>query len=296
MIYLQVKGGLGNQLFQYSTGYFLSKQRNMELCLDYSRLAMERRLKNTGIKKEYSFREVQLEHFNLDAHRVNSSMFDFFADRLIQKIVPGKGCADRRIVPLIIDSSVDGRVSSNEIKDDLQNHEDAPNVILSGYWQDYRHIEPIKESLQNQFKLNITITDSVERYTEAIQACQSVGVHVRRGDYVRLGLDKGKEFYIKAMSILKEKITNARFFVFSDDQSWVKENLLCDQFDITPVIVKEEYADIKEFDLLMKCRHQIITDSTFGWWAAFLNNNEHKIVVAPREAKGNIWMPEWIKL
>ena len=109
MIYLQIKGGLGNQLFQYSVGYFLKKQLNTELCLDYSSAAVGRLLKKAKIKKNYSFRDIQLECFSLDIHRSQSSVTGFVVDQVIQKVSKTRGFTGNSIAPVIKEDGTDCR-------------------------------------------------------------------------------------------------------------------------------------------------------------------------------------------
>lgn len=289
MIYLQIKGGLGNQFFQYSVGYYLKKQLETDLCLDYSSAMIGRLLKKAGIKKNYSFRDIQLECFSLDFHCFQSSVVGFVIDRIIQKVSKTKGFTGKGITSVIKEDGLDCRY--NNITS-LNFSEISNNVIISGYWQNIHYIEPIRDDLVRQFHIAIATHEEYNDFLKRIQSVISVGVHVRRGDFVALGWDKGADYYRSAIALARQVLPDAKFFFFSDDQAWVKDNLY-DERDSVQVTIHEDHSDVKEFDLLRQCRHQIISESTFGWWAAYLNNNSEKRVFIPFDCRGDIWLDEW---
>ena len=137
MIYLQVKGGLGNQLFQYSVGYFLKKQLGAELCLDCSSAEAGRLLKGAKVKKSYSFRDIQLECFSLDSHSSQFSIVSFTIDQMMQKICKSKGFTGRGIAPVIKEDGPDCRQNNLGALDAAGR---SKNVIISGYWQNIHYI------------------------------------------------------------------------------------------------------------------------------------------------------------
>lgn len=292
MIYLQVKGGMGNQLFQYSVAYYLQKKIGSYLCLDYSSAKVGKLLKSSGVKKSFTFRDVQLECFNLDPHKTQSSLLTFFADRVVGRISTDKGFTGRRIAQVLREEGKDCRENNQSILNAADTNHD---IILSGYWQNIHYIEPIRADLIRQFKMKLSTGNEYKKVKECIQSCESVGVHVRRGDFVTLGWDKGVDYYVNCLNAARSTIPNAKFFFFSDDLNWVRENLF-DICDCTLVSVSEDNADVKEFSLLSSCKHQIISESTFGWWAAYLNDNEYKSVFIPYDCRGDIWLDEWKRI
>lgn len=292
MIYLQVKGGLGNQLFQYSVAYYLHNRIGADLCLDFSSAKVGKLLKSSGVKKSFTFRDIQLECFSLDPHKTQSSMFSFIIDRAIGAVSSAKGFTGRGIAPVLREDGKDCRNNNQDILNVADGNQD---VILSGYWQNIHYIEPVRTDLLRQFRMNISTGNEYKKIETAIQSSESVGIHVRRGDFVALGWDKGADYYINAMNAARETIPNARFFFFSDDMDWVRENLF-DASESTLVSVSEDHADVKEFALLSSCKHQIISESTFGWWAAYLNDNPQKQVYIPFDCRGDIWLDEWNRI
>lgn len=292
MIYVQIKGGLGNQLFQYSVGYYLKQQLGADLCLDYSSAYIGKQLKKLKIKKDFSFREIELESFSIDPHEVQINTIGFFVDHIIQKVFDYKGFTGREIVPLIKENGLDCR--DNNIGA-LKTAKKYNNVIITGYWQNINYINPFREDLIRQFKMSEDTGSEYDVYLEQIKSSASIGVHVRRGDFVKLGWAKGADFYKKAISAVIERIPKAKFFFFSDDQEWVRENLFNEENSVQ-VVIHEEHQTVKEFDLLRHCKHQIISESTFGWWSAYLNEYEDKEVYIPFDCRGDIWLEGWKRI
>lgn len=292
MIYIKIKGGLGNQFFQYSLGVYLHKKMDVDICLDYSFESIERVLKKIGIKKKYGFRNSQLEYFKIDPHKIQMGVWNYVLDYLTQVITKNKGFSQNHIMQLLKENDYDCR--SNNI-DLLNNINKDADIIITGYWQNIHYIEPIKDELIRQFELAVSTGRQYQKMLLKICNCESVGVHVRRGDFVELGWDKGVDYYLKAMHEAYQKISNAVFFVFSDDRQWVIKNL-SGKIPFIQVAIDEQHADIKEFDLLKHCKHQIISESTFGWWAAYLNDNDSKRVFVPFDCRGDIWLSEWERI
>ena len=124
-------------------------------------------------------------------------------------------------------------------------------------------------------------------YLSQIQSSNSVSIHIRRGDYVGnqdILEDHGIcnfDYYLKAINILSSKISSFKLFFFSDDMDWVKENFSSINVDKF-FIEQEQKNDWVDMFLMSSCDHQIIANSSFSWWGAWLNSNNSKIVVAPK--------------
>ena len=203
----------------------------------------------------------------------------------------GKGFTGKGTAQLLEEEGTDCRENNMDVFAGIDSSKD---YIVSGYWQSIQYIEPVRKDLQRQFRISIKTGDEYRRALEDIQSCESIGVHVRRGDFVTLGWDKGIDYYQNALDAAGAMIPNARFFFFSDDREWVKEHFIAENY--TPVNISEDYADVKEFDLLRHCRHQIISESTFGWWAAYLNEYRNKSVFIPFDCRGDIWNDGWRRI
>ena len=110
----------------------------------------------------------------------------------------------------------------------------------------------------------------------------------------------GEDYYRKAVEYIKKRVNDAFLFVFTNDEKWVKSNL---KFSIPNIVISNHYglSDVQELILMSKCQHNIIANSTFSWWGAWLNTNKDKIVIAPerwfrKEDRNSIAVADWIKM
>jgi hypothetical protein len=144
----------------------------------------------------------------------------------------------------------------------------------------------VEEEVKSIFSFR-PITSKNNLYVlEHIQSKESVSMHVRRGDYVNnpiLGGLVDVDYYMRAIACIKERTENPHFFVFSDDMKWVCNNILQHVDNICTIIdwnkKENSYLDMQ---LMSKCKHHIIPNSSFSWWGAYLADNKNKIVVTPR--------------
>ena len=121
-----------------------------------------------------------------------------------------------------------------------------------------------------------------------MNAASSVSVHVRRGDYVndpKTNAYHGTcslDYYKKAVEIIRNKVKDPVFFIFSDDAEWVKKNFNIDEQQVL-VSEPEKLSLTEELKLMASCRHSVVANSSFSWWGAWLNNNNEKMVIAPQK-------------
>jgi hypothetical protein len=254
MIIVKLKGGLGNQLFQYAFGTFLCKQRNESLKLDISSLGSSKDTK----------REFKLDKFNIKTNiasqkEINKYKPSDFSDFLHKKIL---------------------RQFNIGWKSTLLQ---SKSTYFEGYWQSYKYFTAIRNQLLSEITLKNTITNIYQEFLEKIKNSNSIAIHIRHGDFIK---NKSHgicdiNYYQNAIEIIKNKITNPTLFIFSDDIPWVKQNLKTD----LPIfyIFQTDPDEVQELMLMSQCQHQIIANSTFSWWGAWLNQNPNKIVIAPKK-------------
>lgn len=165
--------------------------------------------------------------------------------------------------------------------------EQLPPVYFKGYFQTEKYFVDIREQLIKDFELNVTLNKANKEMLEKIKSSEAVAVHFRRGDYTKKRVaDKygscSVEYCKNALRYIFEKTNkDLKIFVFSDDINWVKENV---KFDFETVYVdinsgKQGYFDL---ELMKNCKHNVIANSSFSWWGAWLNQNPEKIVIAPK--------------
>jgi hypothetical protein len=120
-------------------------------------------------------------------------------------------------------------------------------------------------------------------------------VHIRRGDFLRVNRDiSEKGYYKKALEYITDKVSNPTYLVFSDDIEWVKDNM---HFEEKTIYVSDMgFRDYEELMIMKHCRHNIIANSTFSYWAGYLNNNPGKIVVCPKGWKTETIPEDWVRM
>jgi glycosyltransferase involved in cell wall biosynthesis len=162
----------------------------------------------------------------------------------------------------------------------------ADNIIFLGYWQETKYFPAKKIELQ-EILGKIHLDETNKRYLENIKLYEnSVAIHIRRGDYVEnylLGNISTKAYFQNAITYINHKFSDAFFFIFSDDISWVRQNT---HFQNNSVIYIEgnnntNYSAKKDLYLMSQCRHNIMSNSSFSWWGQQFNNNPEKIIIAP---------------
>ena len=161
----------------------------------------------------------------------------------------------------------------------------------------------IKEKVLQTFVFP-DIDEKNKDIAKQIENSQSISVHVRRGDYVEQGVDTLKgSFYDRAIEIIKQKTTlkdeDIKIYVFSDDKEYVQK-LFKDRSNVIFVDGNTGKDSYRDMQLMSMCRYNVIADSTFSFWGAFLNRNVQKIVIGPdrpfKGFKNPFSCDDWIKL
>ncbi|MGV4793000.1 alpha-1,2-fucosyltransferase [Rhizobium sp. F40D2] len=266
-VVIRLVGGLGNQMFQYAAALGLAEHQRRPLLLDVSAFAT------------YKIRSYQLDCLNVpqDIYRgaplvggVSSSLATRIARRL-------KG----------------GPVYRDQVYREPHFHFDPAfaklvggEILLDGYFQSPRYFEGVEDILRSRFKLSGSLTESAEKWAERIEATPySVSLHVRRGDYlskavsgVHSALDMS--YYRRAVSLINVLLEGkAEYFLFSDEPDFVAQ-----AFSDVPgahVVRTDPHAPWEDMFLMARCRHNIIANSSYSWWGAWLNATPDKWVVAP---------------
>lgn len=265
MIIVKLMGGLGNQMFQYAYGRSLSCARKDKLFFDLSFFDIN--FRKTGITP----REYELGALNI----VTPSSHGFFPRIIGNRFFP---------------KSVLANLIKLKVIDDSANPEDVINVdsriiYLNGYFQSENYFEPIKESLRHEYRfLNQPLLET-DIYHSIKNNSNSVGVLVRRDDYITRDIDQSLDiqYFKKAIAALEATVKDPFFYVFTiGDEEWSKQLCSCtDRIRIVKNAELPRYGFFKMF-LLSSCSHNIIPNSSYGWWSAWLNSNPGKVVVFPK--------------
>ena len=262
-IYLRLMGGLGNQLFQYAAGRSLADRLGVELVLDDRYVV--RKSQHTGLA---------LDAFNIRARLMNNSEQQRFSEGKIRLARWFK----KLIRPL-------GKVFwETQYNYDTSIDTTPVGQLLIGFWQSEEYMHNMHQ-LRLDLVLKAPLSAPAQKVKRIIEAVESVALHVRRGDYLkdqktiaRHGVCS-QSYYQGAVDLVLAKKPMAEFFVFSDDTQWVKAHLKlppqCTYVSAANITAEEDLV------LISGCKHQIIANSTFSWWGAWLNTNCDKVVVCP---------------
>lgn len=287
MIRIVFEGGLGNQIFEFVMGRYLQKYFNDEIEYDVSKYLNEAgeyrnfelesfeipsdwhriehcgsRFQRMGIKYLYAGIVTKLYFALMKAFNVKG--FNKKLDYYYQKLLNIVG------VYWVHNPNSYGPPNKSWTKDKL----------FLGQWIWPAMCEEYKDEILDFVKFKITPSIENQVFLDLINSTNSVGVHIRRGDYVTLGLVVcSLRYYEYCMDLISEQIDNPTFFVFSDDIAWVKGNIKTNK---RIIYVDNHNSAPEDMQLLSSCQHFILSNSTFSWWSAFLSKNLNKIVIAPK--------------
>jgi len=290
MIIVKLQGGLGNQMFQYALGRSLSEIHNSEFKVDISEYENQ--------PETITLRKYALNCFNIQENFASrSDLAEFMKEKKEIKL-------KKFFYHLFKKEKYIFRPHNSFKKEILNIHKD---VYLDGYWQTEKYFKGIESIIRGEFKLKKEFSIENLKITKQIEDCNSVSLHIRRGDYAENTIINkvhglcGLEYYEYAIKYISEKISNPHFFIFSDDVPWVRKNLKINHFQV--YVSDSNLLDSQEMMLMSRCKNNIIANSSFSWWGAWLNKNHEKIVTAPKQwfADNNVdtsdIIPEtWIRL
>lgn len=177
------------------------------------------------------------------------------------------------------------------------------DVYLNGYWQSEKFFEGAAEEVRQMYRFPDLFTDYQKRMLAEIADKQSVSVHVRRGDYLNHPEIYGTTtlgYYENAMQYMQERRENLHFYIFTNDIPWARKNFAGDNITIIEDSGNLTTGNL-DMALMAECKDNIIANSSFSWWAAWLNQNQGKTVIAPKSWEVNnstkdIWCKDWLKM
>ncbi|PXV62509.1 glycosyl transferase family 11 [Dysgonomonas alginatilytica] len=267
MITLIISGGLGNQMFEYAAGRALSLRHRTNLSIDLYIL---------NKKTKATIRNYELIVFNIETP-ITSSIFNKIA-------VKGFGLLKSSNTRRILLSNTGIFRDEKAQCYDSRFKKLSEKMTLFGYFQNENYFRDISEQLRTDFTFQAPLIGRNDEIRSLIELNTSVSIHIRRGDYSNTNSNLpilDISHYKKAIEYISSQISNPYFFIFSDDIDWVKNNL--DLSDSNHQFIdwnknKNSYIDMQ---LMSLCKHNIIANSSFSWWGAWLNTNPDKLVIAP---------------
>jgi len=267
MILVELKGGLGNQLFQYAAGISLAHHHKVPVKV----LATQfNNPNNLDTNRDYELKYL-----------VNPPLIATEADYVSMLPKNKLQATFAKFLPTYKRAIYKEKAFTF----DANFFNTTKKVFLKGYRQSEKYFLPVENIIRKEFCFSHLQNEATLNILGSIQKTNAISIHIRRGDF------GGKaenyhgilpaEFYQKAINYFESKLSDAVFFIFSNDTNWAADNLV---FNHKPTIVSQlvRTNHFQDFYLMQHCKHQIIANSSFSWWAAWLNPNENKIVIAPK--------------
>uniref|UniRef100_A0A7V2ZKD0 Alpha-1,2-fucosyltransferase n=1 Tax=Ignavibacterium album TaxID=591197 RepID=A0A7V2ZKD0_9BACT len=255
MIILRLLGGLGNQLFIYAFGKALELNLNLDVYFDTS----------SGFKKDPYNRKFELENFNISIKKTSKYDSLFYPINKRSKLIAGI------LYPGSSYLKEDKNFSIDLINDKLKKYK---KVFLQGYFQKPEYFEIIKEELKKEIVLKTELSVTAKNYLEQIMNTNAVAVHIRMKERKDLF---SFDFYLQNIKSLAQKLDSPKFFIFSDEIEWCKKNLDDNE---NVFFVEGTLNQIEDFWLMKNCKHFIIPNSTFSWWASRLTSYEDNVILS----------------
>lgn len=247
MIIIRLIGGLGNQCFQYAVGRHLSEIHHTELKIDISEF------------ETYKLHSYSLNHCNI-----------------IENFASSEDIAELK------------QVREKHFHFDPEILHLPNGIYLHGYWQSEKYFARISEIIRDELTVKSQLSGKDKEMAEQIISCDSVSVHIRRLDYVpntyaeQILESCGLNYYLSSVEYIAHIVKSPHFFVFTDDKDWTRENFML-PYPITFVDQNGPDKNYEDMRLMSLCKHNIIANSSFSWWGAWLNNNPDKMVFAPKK-------------
>ena len=284
-IIVDIAGGFGNQLFCYCFGYALARKKSAELIIDTS-------TQDNGLT-----RRLELLNLNVSFDRQISCLYkrQFLERAVLNKV--------RKRISIGLTTRIYNEKYPTVYEEAVLRTQ--KDTYFKGNWQTEKYFEEYRSDLLKMLTPKQDRSDSVKRLCSEMKRCNSVALHIRRGDYLEIGCQLNMEYYQKAICKMKDILqkNDLVFYIFSDDIAFCK-----DYFQRTAVFDDMDEVRYPEYDsddrtlddmlLMSNCRHMIMANSSYSWWAAWLNQNEEKTVICPELGmwKGDFYPDEWIKI
>lgn len=314
MVYLEMAGRLGNQLFRYAFSRKVADLSNEELIIDFKRVY------DQGEKKDGWYNSLQL--FNVsdyieDNNSKNKYFFKnatfmqiilYYSYKIVNKVLKKNKVILKKwqlfIQPLL------NRYNLYFLELGFYNYDfkylkNTKVKYICGCFECCKYFEDISDKIKNEFTPKNDICKKNQDLYNQILNENSICITVRRGDFVTNEKNSklydvcDKQYFEKAIEIMKEKVINPVFVIFSDDVDWVKKNI--DFGDC--IVLSEDGTDTvdEKLRLMSACKHFIISNSSFSWWAQYLSKYKDKVVISPNkwyktDLESDLIEDDWIKI
>ncbi|MGI4885361.1 MAG: alpha-1,2-fucosyltransferase [Janthinobacterium lividum] len=282
MVVVRISFGLANQMFQYAAGRALALRNKQLFKLDLS-FFDARTIEDGPSHEKYGLKIFKgIDSVGWVSNKEISSIRNKYENKLIYRFLNKAKraiglqpfytyCWEKKL--LRFDSDILTK------KGDI--------IYLNAYFQNEFYFNDFQRIIKHDFEFKESFIDQLNlELGLKMQREESVSLHIRRGDYLGKRFVAPVDYYKRAIDYFLQKLNSPSFYIFSDDPEWAKDNII---FDGNCNYVTHNKFDnsYKDMYLMSKCKHNIIANSSFSWWGAWLNDNEDKIVISPTN-----WFPE----
>lgn len=274
MIIANIVGGLGNQMFQYACS--LSLARDLAAPLKFTTDLFGQYTYHNGPELEAVF------GINLDIASRTELRRMIGAARVapaVRRALAWQGLRFMRGRHFLVEPS-------HRHWTELGLHA-CRGAYLQGYWQSELYFDRHAATVRKEFTFKEPLRGRNEEVARAVVQSPSVSMHIRRGDYVSnpktLALHGvcNMDYYARAIECVRNRVHGAQFFAFTDDPQWVRTSVLPRFPDVIMVEGNQGSQSHNDMQLMSLCRHHIVANSSFSWWAAWLGERDDTIVIAP---------------
>lgn len=263
---VKFNGGLGNQMFQHAFARALEAKTGVKVFMDM-----------TFFTKSYS-RPYELDIFNANIPKI-TGFFNELKLNIIWKL--RRKLNNKRFFGTYV-------YEEPHFEYDEKVFELTPEAYIHGFFQSEKYIKDVESQIREDFKFKPVPDAKNQEIIDKINSTNAISLHIRRGDYVQKKRFQNKyatcslDYYKRGVEYIASKCENPVLFIFSDDKDWVKENL---DLPYECVFVDNNSGDksYEDLRLMSLCKHNVIANSSFSWWGAWLNRNAEKIVIAPQK-------------
>lgn len=288
--------GLGNQMSQYA--FYLSKKiSNPKLVCVYYPSTFDNQHNGYELEKIFDIKLTKNTKYY-----VAKLVYSLYVYREKQSFL---GWFSRKIYRFLQIEIVYENMGFYKFENDKYQYQSKKNTFFWGGWHNEEYFKPIQEMIRNkyQFKIDEIGIDN-DMVLGDINSTNSISIHIRRGDYFKPELRNifGEictvDYYQNAIKYIDEHLVDPMYYIFTDDKEWVRKNITIKNSVL--VDMNNGANSWKDMYLMSRCKHNINANSTFSWWAAWLNPNEEKMVIVPEkfciQGGADIYPETWIKM
>lgn len=273
----ELTGGFGNQLFAYACAYALAQKNEADLYINTY-------MADNGMSRELGIDDLTIEYKGRITYKYKK---DILNRAIFNKIRRQKAIG----WTTKIFKENGNFVYHPEVFDQ------KGNIMLSGYWQSDKYFSEYESDFRRLFRPKKLSAKAQEIIEQIHKMNNTVAVHIRRGDYLQADTNLCMVYFEDAMKIMEERLGTVNYCFFSDDIEWVRENFGKKENHYF-FSGQDGMGYIDEFFCMVECQHDIIANSSFSWWGAYLNAFSDKIVIAPVVSfwRGDFYPEKWIKI